>query len=168
MIEKTEEKPFNIFLRFFTATWLFDTCEERRSCGRKKIMRKRHANLKDHILRKVGVELGEGITLLRALPLASLVGQKAYSENENEDHQSRAWENHEWKTLWPELCDKSLTWYKFYWFFQTVKWTLAGFWSSECKRWGPHRSRRSKGCNTLSPGGHQGSPMNANGLLRYK
>ena len=46
-------------------------------------MRKRHANLKDHILRKVGVELGEGITLLRALPLASLVGQKAYPENSN-------------------------------------------------------------------------------------
>ena len=50
---------------------------------RRKEMRKEHANLKDHILGKVGVELGEGITLLRALPLASLVGQKAYSENEN-------------------------------------------------------------------------------------
>ena len=45
-------------------------------------MRKEHANLKDHILGKVGVELGEGITLLRALPLASLVGQKAYPEKE--------------------------------------------------------------------------------------
>ena len=91
-------------------------------------MRKRHANLKDHILRKVGVELGEGITLLRALPLASLVGQKAYPENSKyilqgvptffstwRAKRANIWfhlnlnfrakiKHHEWRTSWPEMC----------------------------------------------------------------